>query len=997
MKYFFSILILNLFLIGPSYVNAQFLPGQDSKADQWVDSVFSRLNKNEKIAQLMIIRSYGHNNEAEKKVVLSAIKKFNIGGICFFQGSPTNQALLTNTYQQKAKTPILICMDAEWGVGMRLDSVISFPRQMYLGAMPDAELVYKTGRLIGEQCRRLGVQVNYAPDIDVNNNPQNPVINDRSFGENKYTVAVYGEAMMRGMQDVGILACAKHFPGHGDVATDSHLDLPIILKTRQQLDSLELYPFRRLIKAGVGSIMIAHLYIPSIDSTPNLATSLSAKTVSGLLKEKLGYKGLIFTDALEMKGVSKFFPDGSAAVQSLKAGNDMLCLPMDIKQSIKAIKKAIRNKELKWSDIDDRVKKILLYKYKLGLNHFSPIDTSHLVKDLNDSILILKASLAKNAITIVKLDNPDFIPITAQHATAYVAIGVSSENTLGALLKKEIGTDNYYFKGPQDSSLKKETIEPQPGIIVHDSQSNMDSAIALLNSIKEKHYHSIIIGLHNYSRRPAHDFDLSASEIYLLRQLEKTANNITLVFGNPYAIMNSNPQISNLVACYEDDSITQKAAFEWLRGRMELKGSLPVSIPGEMYHEGTGVHFNSYFPMTTPEAVGMNTKKLEEIDRIANDAIQRNAMPGCVVLAARNGKVFYYKAFGYKDSSKREKTDKEMVYDLASLTKVSATTVSIMKLYDEGKIDLDATLGDYLPWTRGTDKAPLKIRDILMHQAGLVPFITFYKETLDPKTGEPLKSYYRETPDSLHQIRVADNLYLLTSYEDTIKKRILESPLGPRGKYVYSDNDFIFMGKIVEAITGENLDEYTRTTFYEPLRMTSTGFLPWKHMPLEKICPTEKETHFRNQLLWGDVHDEGAAMLGEIAGHAGLFSNAYDIAQLYQMLLNGGTMNGRSYIKKETIEKFTAYQDSSSRRGLGFDKPERKEIPGKEPYPAEGPSPLTFGHTGFTGTAIWVDPQYNLVYIFLSNRVNPTRNNETFLKLSVRPRIQEVLYSALQP
>jgi len=406
MKFLLSVLI---FLFFYSASSSQYK--SNLHANQWVDSVFHSLKRKQKIAQLMVIRAHSNLGPEHVSQVTELIKKYNVGGLCFFQGGPERQANLTNFYQSIAKTPLMVTIDGEWGLGMRLDSVISFQHQMMIGAVSDGQLVYRFGRAVGEQCKRMGIQVNFAPVVDINNNPNNPVINDRSFGEDKYKVSLYGVQYMKGMQDVGVLACAKHFPGHGDVSVDSHLDLPVINKTRAQLDSLELYPFKQMIKEGVGSVMIAHLYIPAIDTTANQATSLSYKNVTGLLRNELGFKGLTFTDALEMKGVSKFYPAGQASAQSLIAGNDMLCLPEDIKGSIKKIRKAIRKKLINKADFEARVKKVLLAKYNLGLNEQKPIQTENITNELNANTNEIKTLIAQNAITLLKLSNKDALPV----------------------------------------------------------------------------------------------------------------------------------------------------------------------------------------------------------------------------------------------------------------------------------------------------------------------------------------------------------------------------------------------------------------------------------------------------------------------------------------------------------------------------------------------------------------------------------------------------------
>ena len=979
-----------LILLSIQTLNAQQFYEQTPEAKKWVKKQFRKLNKNQRIAQLMIIRAHSNLGPEHIAEVTNLIQQYNVGGLCFFQGGPVRQAILTNQYQQMAKTPLMISIDGEWGLGMRLDSVINFPRQLMMGAVNDASLIHSFGKAVGEQCKRLGIQVNYAPDIDINNNPMNPVINDRSFGEDKYKVALYGTAYMKGMQEVGVMATGKHFPGHGDVAVDSHYDLPVINKSRTALDSLELYPFRELIKAGIGSMMTAHLYIPSIDTTANLASTLSKKNVTDLLKTELGFKGLSFTDALEMKGITKFFPAGEASVQALIAGNDMLCLPGDVPGTIQKIRQAIKEGRLSWDEINARVKKVLLAKFHLGLNKIQVIDTSNLVNDLNIQTNFIRTALSKNAITLLRKKTQDAFPISKEKRIAYVSIGAAGKNTIASKLELDQHADIYQFASK--AVIGKQLMDDQSANIIPVEKSDSNSAIKLYELIQSKKYDAIIVGLHNYSRRPANNFGLSKSTVFLLNQLQSDKTT-TIFFGNPYAISNCSDS-PNLLASYEDDEITQLATYDILTGANQAKGILPVTVASDLKF-GTGIQYNNYLGIAKPEDAGLNSTRLAKIDEIVNDAINKGAFPGCVVLVARKGKIAYEKAFGFTNFDQKEPINAKMIYDLASVTKVSATTVAVMKLYEEGKLSLEKTLGDYLPWVKGTDKAGLKIKDVLLHQAGLNPFIPFYKEIIDSASGKPLPAYFSTVSSANFSSRVAENLYLRNDWQDSLYKRILQSKLTPAGKYVYSDNDFIFLGKVVEALSGLPLNKYVQQNIYEPLQMTTTGFNPRERFMLNSIVPTEEEKHFRGQLIRGDVHDEGASLFGGVAGHAGLFSNAYDLAQLYQLLLNGGSLNGVQLFKKETVNLFTAYNSEISRRGLGFDKPEKDNSTRKDPYPSKSVSANTFGHTGFTGTCVWVDPDKDLVYIFLSNRVTPTRNNNKLSQMNVRSNIQEAIYQAL--
>jgi beta-N-acetylhexosaminidase len=937
-------------------------------ADKWVDSVFNSLNDDERIAQLMVIRAHSNLGPDHVAKVVSDITKYNVGALCFFQGGPLRQANLNNYYQSIAKTPILMTIDGEWGLGMRLDSVIKFPYQLTLGAMNNEALMYEMGKAVGEQHKRLGVHVNYAPVVDVNNNPNNPVIGYRSFGEDKYKVAKLGIAYMKGMQDAGIMACAKHFPGHGDTDVDSHADLPVISKTREQLDSLELYPFKEIINAGVGSVMVAHLAIPSIDNTKNVATSISKNNVTGLLRNDLKFAGLTFTDALEMKGVAKYFPGGTIAVEAVIAGNDMLCLPEDVGMAITEIKKAISDKKLTWNEVYEKTKRVLLAKYNLGMNKEQRVSLNNLLEDLNSKTDAIRYKVAKETITVLsqggmKASRTDYaeIPLKQGMKVAYVGIGTDQQTALGKRMKDDFNADSYYYSWKDGDDKTEEIFE----------------------KIEAAKYDAVVVGIHNFSNRPANNYGITRASIALWRKLN-FIKSITVVFGNVLASQNY-CEAYTLVAAHQDDNIFQEVAADLIKGKIGASGKLPVRVCN--YAAGYGI--------TVAGDKTAANNKFYAVDSIVNDAIAQKAFPGCVVMAVKDGEIIYDKAFGNTQFENGTPVSLENIFDLASVTKISATTVSVMKLYEQGKLDLKKTLGDYLPWVKGTDKENLRVDDILLHQAGLVPFIPFYRETIDTSTGIPNPAIYSSKKTEQFSIPVAKDLYMRKDWSDTILSRILKSPLGQHGKYVYSDNDFIFLGKIVEQLSGMTLDEYVYKTFYSKLGLNTTGFKPLNRFALNRVIPTEEEKHFRRQLIQGYVHDEGASMFGGVAGHAGLFSSAYDLAMLYQMILNGGELNGVRLLKPETIKLFTTYHSDNSRRGYGFDKPEKDNATRKDPYPSALVSSETFGHTGFTGIGVWVDPKVNLIYIFLSNRVNPTRANNKISQLLIRGKIQDAFYKTI--
>ncbi|RYF50962.1 MAG: hypothetical protein EOO38_04405, partial [Cytophagaceae bacterium] len=579
-------------------------------------------------------------------------------------------------------------------------------------------------------------------------------------------------------------------------------------------------PFQAQFKAGVGSVMIAHLAIPAIDNTANRPTSLSKKNVTDLLRDEMGYKGLTFTDALEMKGVAKFFPAGEAAVQALIAGNDMLCLPGDVPLAIDKIREAIRKDQLSWDKIDYHVKRVLRAKYLYGLNKIQQVNINHLTEDLNAGIDKMRKLVAENAITLLRNDDSTSFPLRTGKRVAYLGIGLSSDNEFALQLRKDYNANAFYFDYKMDSA-------------------QADAMLSLL----QNRYDVVVVGLHNLNRFPANNFGISRPAGYLVKRVQATNKTVTMLFGNPYAA-GQVCEAPVLVVCYEDDAATHQKAADLLYGRFFAKGKLPVTVCAP-FNYGYGITEERMLRKVQPSEVGLNKDKLKEIDSIVEDAIRQRAIPGAVVLVAKDGKIAYEKAFGHLAYDSVEQVYPQTLYDLASVTKVMATTVSLMKLYDEGKLKLDKKLGDYLPWVKGSNKQDLTVKDILLHQAGLKSFIPFYRETIDlTPEGIPKYSVYVPKPDSMHMMRVAANMYMRDDWMDTIYRRILQSEVVGKGKYVYSDNDFIFLGKIVEAISGMTLDQYVKKEFYDKLNMSTSGFKPLTRFAINRIAPTEDD------LLW---------------------------------------------------------------------------------------------------------------------------------------------------
>lgn len=998
---FFCLLIPTLFYAQDANKSVK-LPKLQTPAAIWVDSVFQQLSLDQKIGQLFMVATYSGGEKMNKPLIEKLIQEQYIGGLIFMQGTATAQAELTNAYQQSSLVPLFIGMDAEWGLGMRLTGIRDFPRQMMLGAMKDSTIVYKMGAAIASQCRRLGVHIDFAPVLDINNNPNNPVINFRSFGENKFKVSNYGLQYMRGLQENGVMACAKHFPGHGDTDVDSHNDLPEIRKTAEQLRKLELYPFKKLIDNGLQSVMIAHLQVPAFEKKTQTPSTLSESIVSGLLKNELGFKGLVITDALNMEGVAKYFQPGEIDLKAFQAGNDVLLFSQDVPSGVRKIKEALINGSISDARLEHSVRKILYAKYQAGLHQFTPIKTEHIDDDLNELISPIRNQVAEEAITW--LNDPyqilNKLKTNKVKKVTYVGVGTTTDNTFSSTLKK-YGVSDILFA----------------------PTSNKQEIEAFAKSLQTKE--AVIIGVHNMNPYVVKNFGLDSLEIENVQRIGANKNAFTVLFGNPYA-MKYFCDIEGAMVAYDEAPETQEVAARELFGLLKPKGKLPVSVC-DQFKAGEGLtslttvlgevsdsaryvkqsklitEDNVRIPLfrnehdleccVSPAALGIDLAELDKLDAYLQSCVNNRIFPGCRMLAAKGGNVFYDKPFGNLNYDSSKPVELNTLYDLASLTKVTATTMAVMKLYDQGKLDLDATLGRYVGITRGTDKEYLKIKDILTHQAGLKSWIPFYKETLD-SLKQPREDIYSKTLREKYAVKVAKDLYMRSDWVDTMWARILASPLENKGRYVYSDLDFIFLQKVVESITKRKLNDYVLDEFYKPLGMSFTNFNPKTTLVGKETAPTESDDYFRYQTLNGYVHDMGAAMFGGVSGHAGLFSTANDVAILFQMLLNGGSYQGKRYLQRSTIELFTSKYASISRRGLGFDKPEPNA--GKSNPCCDRASLKTFGHTGFTGTCVWADPENDLIFVFLSNATYPSAEKKKINNgVGVRETAQAYLYRAM--
>ena len=960
----FKVVIMMAFFSSYSLFSQSSLFAEDLIAQrQWVDSIYSNLSLEEKIGQLFMIDVFTSRSDSELESLESLIKSNHVGGVIFSKGNPYRQAQLTNKIQTENKIPLLVGMDAEWGLAMRLDSTYAFPWNMTLGAIQDTSIVRKVGQQIGKHSKRLGVHINFAPVADINTNPKNPIIGNRSFGETKDIVISHSVALMKGMHEAGILSSAKHFPGHGDTEQDSHKTLPSIGFSEKRIRDIELKPFQALIDEGVSSVMVAHLNIPSLESQKNLPSSLSSKIVSDLLKEELGFNGLIITDALNMKGVSNSSTPGEVDMEAFKAGSDILLISEDIPKAINIIKEAVLKGDITNKRLAASVKKILYAKYKVGLNSFKPIETNQLTEELNseENDAVYQEAI-QNATTVIKNDL-GILPINdIDHQTyAYVALGDASG-------------DEFFKTMNQYARVDKIDV----------TKTNID-----LNQFSD--YDQIIIGFHKSDANPWADYKFSPFEIELIKSISQDYKTILVNFTRPYSLLQLRNYINidAIVQAYQNSTIAQQVVGQQLFGAIDFKGKLPVSITSA-FPVGTGYKLksNGRLGYDYPENQGFNAELVSKIDSIAAYTLQEEMTPGMQILIARKGKVIYNKNFGYHTYDKKIKVEDDDVYDLASLTKILTTLPILMTFEESNKIDLKSKLHELLPELAASNKANITVLEMLSHYAKLKAWIPFYKETLEDKS-----KYYATEFSKKFSVKVAENMYLRTDYQDLIYARIVESDLRDSLEYKYSDLPYYFLKKYIEEQSDSSLDEIAENYFYKPMRLSHLKFYPLNHFEKHKIVPTEFDTEWRNELIHGRVHDQGAAMLGGVGGHAGLFGNATDVAKFMQLYLNGGSYGGKRFFNAETMNKFNTcyYCEKDVRRGVGFDKPQLDEI---------GPtcgclSMSSFGHSGFTGTYAWADPEEEIIYVFLSNRIHPVSSNTKLIDEDIRTKIQGFIYESL--
>ncbi len=966
-----GLLLLFFIFFGKSFgqQNANPLIAVDFELQkEWVDSIYNQMSLEEKVGQLFMVAAYSEENQADTAKIRKLIEEYHIGGLVFSKGGPLRQAKLSNKYQEIAKTPLLVGMDAEWGLAMRLDSTFAFPWNMTLGAIRDEKLVEETGAAIARHAKRLGVHMNFAPVVDINTNPDNPIIGNRSFGEDRENVTQKALAFMKGMQRENVLASAKHFPGHGDTDSDSHKTLPTIGFEKKRIDSIELYPYRKLIEEGLSGVMVGHLNVPALEKDRNLPSSLSKAIVNDVLKEYLNFKGLVITDALNMRGVSNYNEPGEIDLAAFLAGNDILLMSEDVPKASSRIIEAYNNGAITEERLRHSVRKILFSKYKVGLNHYKPVSESYLYGELNSITNdVLEHKLIENALTVIKNDRA-LIPVREleKKKIAYVHFGDASGEEFYDQLSRYTQVD--YVEAEH------------------------------LNELNDKleNYNLVILGYHKSNDSPWSSYQFSEKELVWLYEVARKNKVILNIFTRPYALLDleSNSNFEGIMVAYQNSAVAQQKAAQLLFGAIEAKGALPVSA-GKKFPQGTGFRTENLERLAygLPESVGMNSYKLAKIDSLIRETIEQKMSPGVQVLVARKGKVIFERNAGYHTYEKENPVKATDVYDIASLTKILGTLPLVMELVEEDELDLNTLLSEMLPQLRHSDKEKISLKQMLSHYARLKPWIPFHRQTFDPETNQPSLQYYRHEDTPGFNTTVAEGLYIRNDLRDSIVKVIRESDLQRNLEYRYSDLPYYLLKEFLEGIYGTSLAYLVKDHFYNSLGANYTTYLPLLHFPKEQIVPTENDKLWRKQLLQGYVHDEGAAILGGIGGHAGIFSNANDVAKIMQMYLNGGSYGGKEYFKEQTINKFNTcyYCKEDVRRGVGFDKPQLDKY---------GPtcgcvSMKSFGHSGFTGTLTWADPEEEIVYVFLSNRIHPSATNKKLIREGIRTKIQEVIYEAI--
>lgn len=978
--YLFILLALSCSLLSAqSKVRPPFLA---YKNDQWVDSVFNSLSEDEKIGQLIMVPAYSKKGIKHRMRLIKMVRENKIGGIITMQGGPVRHVNLVNQLQEVSKTPLLVAIDAEYGLSMRLDSCIKYPYGFTLGAIDNDSLIFDLGADLGKQCKRLGIHINFAPVADVNSNPLNPVIGFRSYGDNPEKVFQKAAHFGLGLQSQQVLATLKHFPGHGDAQKDSHYSLPVIGHTKARLDSVELYPFQKAINLGIGGVMTGFLNVPALDST-GTAAAFSKPIVQDLLVKDLGFEGLIVTDAMNMEGAvdqENSADNSSAAVKALIAGNDLLEFVVNPAMVIDAVKTAISDGGITIGEIDRKCRKILMLKRWAGLNKYLPVKSENLYADLDQSAYRMTLrNVAQQSLTVLQNSN-QLLPFrrldTLKIAT--LSIGRGNITPFQHSLERYTRMDHFFISKEEGAAAIKKLL------------------------IQLKKYNLVIAGVNNLGNFVSSDYRITTTQQKVVEQIANSGNAVIVLFGNPYVLnyLDGIDQAKSLVVAYQESPESQDLAGQLLFGAFRAKGKLPVAV--DRYHSGDGLQTLSLdrFKYTLPEEFGIDSTFLKKkIDSLVNIGLTTRAFPGCTVFIAKEGKVILNQAYGFQTYNSESPLHQDDLFDFASLTKILAPLPALMRLTDQQKFMVKKKMSDYWPDWKGSNKKDILVKDVLSHQAGLKTGIPFWLRAVDPK-GNYRPGFCSKDSSAQFGLRASKGLYLINSFPDTVYAAIRKSQLLKRRRFVYSDLGFIIFPRIITSLVHQDYERYLKTNFYEPLGAYSLTYKPYLYYPIGKMVPTEDDETFRKEQLQGFVHDESAAVLGGISGNAGLFGTINDAAKMMQMYLNYGYYGGDRYLSEATMKEWTGrhFEKLHNRRGYGFDKPGpgNNLKDGEHSYPAPLCSDSSFGHTGFTGTYAWADPGTGILFLFFSNRIFPTRNNHLLNQLNLRESIQQMAYEILQ-
>lgn len=958
---------------------AESLP---AAGEAWVDSVYNSLTPRQRVAQLFVPHLVISDNAAGRATLDRLCATDGVGGILLGKGTIASYASLINYARSKSRTPLLVTLDGEWGLAMRITDAPRYPYNIALGAIRDPQLLYDFGRELARECRELGIQVDFAPVLDVNSNPDNPVIGFRSFGENPRTVSRLGTAMSKGLEAGGVMSVGKHFPGHGDTSADSHKTLPTVDHSKAEMQATDLVPFADYIEAGLSGVMVGHLRVPALDPTGTPA-SLSRTVTTGLLREQMGFGGMIWTDALEMKGAS--VNGGNNCVEALKAGADVLLGSASPSTDIDAVMKAVEAGEISPSVIEERCRKMLAYKYSFGLNSFKPINTKGLAARINSAASRdLNQRLADAAITLVSnRDSLVPIPNLESNRVAVLSIGAPASNAFSDLCVK-------YVDCPVYSATEKSPL-----------------SAATLNRLRDD-ADIVVVGV----------FSAAAWARETYAKVAQLPGVVPVFFINPYRMsgfkgIGSAPE---LLVAYDDTPALRRAGAMAVFGGIIVDGRFPVNVPG-VASVGAGIDLpKTRLGYVSPEAEGFSPGLTTRIDSIVAEAIAAKAFPGCQVLVAKGGNVVFDRCYGKLSySAQSPAVDRSTVYDIASMSKATATVSGMMRAYDEGLLSLDTRLGSVINEVKGTPKADLKVSELLYHESGMPATLNMNRLIMDtatykaplttarPNAVNSIKLYAKMYGNKNARLRtdlttldltdepVAAGLYATEGAYDTIMNRIYNVDLRKTKRYNYSCLNFALLSEMQQRLTGVDFDQWVETEVFAPLGANLTGYRAAQWYPVEKIAPTENDPFLRRQTVQGYVHDEIAAFSGGVLGNAGLFSTSTDIAKYCQMLLNGGSYGSAQIIQPETVELFTTTKSPTAERTLGFDLTSNYRSLREAGAPTG-----TYGHTGFTGTCFWIDPAHDLFFVFLSNRVHPSRDNAAFSRLNPRAAILGAIYSSLQ-